>query len=207
MQKHPAEAAVPLLLHACCGPCATHCIGELRRGGYQPVLCYANDNLADAAEYEKRLAALRKLAEAEEVELLVVEYDHDAWLESIEGLETEPEGGRRCEACFRHNFRRVLQLALERGYGGFASTLTVSPHKRSVQVFEAGREVAESGGDGDSGDGGSGVMPAFIECDFKKRDGFRQSLELTRKYGLYRQSFCGCEFSRREGKRRMKEEG
>jgi len=186
--------ASPLLLHACCGPCATHCIEELRHRGYQPVLCYANDNLADAAEYEKRLEALRQLAAAEDVELLVVDYDHAAWLESIAGLESEREGGRRCEACFRHNFRRVLQLAQERGYSGFTSSLTVSPHKRSAQVFAAGQEIAGAGGaDSDSGE----LAVAFIECDFKKRDGFRRSLELTRKYGLYRQDFCGCEFSRR----------
>jgi len=179
-----------LLLHACCGPCSTACVERLRAEGVEPVLFFANDNLATREEYDRRLAALRAFADAEGVELRAKPYDHAAWREAVRGLEDEPEGGRRCSACFRHSLAAAAAEAA--AYGGekneFSTTLTVSPHKRTAQVFEAGHAVE---------------TPAapFREHDFKKRGGFLRSVALAARYGLYRQSFCGCEFSLRDSAR------
>lgn len=188
-----------LLLHACCGPCSSHCIEAVRRLGYEPTLFYANDNLANAAEHARRLDAMQALAKREGVELVVPEYDHSAWLAAVSGLESEPEGGRRCAACFRHNLRKTVAHAADEGFGQFTSTLSVSPHKRTAMLFEAGREVAAAA----EGEG----SPKFLACDFKKGGGFLRSVELARAYGLYRQDFCGCEFSRRPAAKRREPEG
>jgi epoxyqueuosine reductase len=184
----PTPTPTPLLLHACCGPCAAHCIEAARAGGFAPTLCYANDNLADAAEYARRLEALRTVAAHAGVPLLVPDYDPAAWHAAIAGHESAPEGGARCAVCFRHNLDRTAREAAARGFAAFTSTLTVSPHKRSTVVFEAGRAAAAAlGPDG----------PAFIALDFKKRGGFLRSTQLARDLGLYRQDFCGCAFSAR----------
>jgi hypothetical protein len=185
-----------LLLHACCGPCSTHCVEAVRRMGYEPTLFYANDNIAHETEHARRLESLESFARREGVPVVVPEYDHSAWLSAVSGLEGEPEGGSRCAACFRHSLRKTLAYASQAGYGEFTTTLSVSPHKRSAMLFEAGREVAK-------GVPGGGAAPTFLECDFKKGGGFLRSIELARAYGLYRQEFCGCEFSRRKHSRRV----
>lgn len=143
------------------------------------TLFFANGNIFPGEEFERRLAAARQLAEATNTPLVVDAYDHAAWREFVAGLENEPERGARCLRCFEFSFRRAALYAKEHGFTGLATTLTISPHKRSTDIFRVGREVWEG----------------FLEIDFKKRDGFRRSLELTRQLGLYRQDYCGCEFS------------
>ncbi len=186
--ESPSGAGQRLLLHACCGPCATHCVAEVRRLGFEPTLFFANDNLARPTEYGRRREALERVAQRMSVPALFPVWDHSAWLESIAGLESEPEGGQRCSACFRHNLLQTATYARLHGFPAFTSTLTVSPHKRSATVFEAGQAAAEAtGSDGN---------PAFLKLDFKKGGGFLHSIELSRTFGLYRQDHCGCEFSR-----------
>ena len=175
-----------ILLHACCGPCSTHCVRELREGGVEPVLFYSNSNIDTEEEFERRLAALRAFAEREGVEVLVDAYDPASWERAVAGLGGEPEGGARCDRCFRHNLGRAAAKAAELGFGAFSTTLTVSPHKPSPRVFAAGRDAAAANPGG----------PAFEARDFKKRDGFLDSVRLARAYGLYRQDYCGCRFSR-----------
>jgi hypothetical protein len=186
----PAPAAPPprrrILLHACCGPCSTHCVRELRAAGVEPVLFYSNSNIDTEEEFGKRLAALRAFAAAEGVEVLADAYDPASWESAVAGLEGEPEGGARCDRCFRHNLARAAAKAAELGFEAFSTTLTVSPHKSSPRVFAAGREAAAARPGG----------PAFEERDFKKRDGFLDSVRLAKAYGLYRQDYCGCRFSR-----------
>ena len=183
----PAPAAPRrILLHACCGPCSTHCVRELRESGVEPVLFYSNSNIDTEEEFEKRLAALRAFAAAEGVEVLVDAYDSASWERAVAGFEAEPEGGARCDRCFRHNLARAAAKAAELGFGAFSTTLTVSPHKSSPRVFAAGRAAAAERPGG----------PAFEERDFKKRDGFLDSVRLAKAYGLYRQDYCGCRFSR-----------
>ena len=108
--------------------------------------------------------------------------DHDAWLAAVRGLENEPEGGARCSRCFRYALSRVAALAAEKGFDAFTTSLTISPHKRSEIICAIGRELDPA---------------RFLAVDFKKHDGFRRSTQLARERGLYRQDYCGCEFSRR----------
>jgi len=168
-----------LLVHVCCGPCATHAV-EALGGEYDLTLFFSNSNIAPREEYRRRRDAARALAERCGVPLVEDEYDHAAWREAVRGREAEPEGGRRCEACFAFNLGRAAGYARRHGFELFTTTLTVSPHKSSAVVFHVGR-----------------TQGAFLEVDLKKKGGFQRSVELSKAYGLYRQHDCGCEFSRR----------
>ena len=188
-----------ILLHACCGPCSTHCVRALREAGLEPVLYYSNSNIDTEEEWERRLAALRAFAVAEGVEVRVDPRDAAAWEREVAaGFEGEPEGGARCDRCFRFNLRRAAAEAARIGVDSFTTSLTVSPHKSSPRVFAAGHAAAEAGRSAFGASGGPGAAaPVFAEFDFKKKGGFQDSVALARKYGLYRQSYCGCRFSRR----------
>lgn len=174
-------------LHACCGPCASACVPRLKDDDHDVVLVFANSNIATREEFEKRREAAEALARAEGVRFVEIPYDHGEWLREVAaGLEGEPERGRRCEKCFRYSLAKVARFAALNGIESFTTSLSVSPHKPSAVVFAAGREVAsESGAD-------------FLEKDFKKKNGFLLSVRRAKELGLYRQSFCGCEFSRRD---------
>lgn len=174
-----------ILLHVCCGPCASACTLRLVGEGRRPVLYFANSNIDTEEEYERRRAEAKRLADADSLEFFAEPYDHADWLEkAARGFENEPEKGARCARCFRYNLGKAAAFAAAHGLRAFTTSLTVSPHKPSAAVFAAGRDV---GGD------------AFEEHDFKKRDGFLVSLARTRELGLYRQNYCGCEFSRAKG--------
>lgn len=145
------------------------------------ALFFSNCNIDTREEFEKRLMEARKLAEADGVEVIADDYDHVDWLEKVaRGFEDAPEKGARCARCFRYSLARAAVYAAAHGYDAFTTSLTVSPHKVSRMVFEAGS-----------------TLPKFLEVDFKKKDGFLRSLQRTAELGLYRQSYCGCEFSRR----------
>lgn len=175
------ETQPSLLLHVCCGPCSTHVMDVLRKS-HAVTLFFSNSNIWPEAEFERRLVEVRKVAETMKVALAVDPFDHAAWREHVKGLEQERERGKRCEACFSFNLGRAAVYAREHGFSGFTTTLTVSPHKDAPTIFRVGRAAGD-----------------FVAQDFKKQDGFKRSLELSREYGLYRQDYCGCEFSRREG--------
>ena len=198
MSAAPSPAPSPprrrLLLHACCGPCSTHCVRALREAGVEPVVLFSNSNLDSEAEFEKRLAALRAFAAAEGVRVEVDPYDPASWERATAGQESEPEGGARCDACFRHNLGRAARKAAELGLP-FSTTLTVRPHKSSPKVFAAGRAAAAAAG-APSANAPAGTPGAFEPWDFKKKDGFLDSVRLARAYGLYRQDYCGCRFSK-----------
>lgn len=143
-------------------------------------MLFANSNIDTAEEFDKRLGEARRLAAAEGVEIDAVPYDHDEWLRDVAaGFETEPEKGERCRRCFRYNLAKAAEYAKAHGFDAFATSLTVSPHKVSEMVFSASDD------------------PMFLKENFKKGDGFKRSLERSAQLGLYRQSYCGCEFSRR----------
>ncbi|MBN2449047.1 MAG: epoxyqueuosine reductase QueH [Lentisphaeria bacterium] len=169
-----------ILLHVCCGPCATAALERLREEG-EVTLFFANSNLWPESEFQRRLAAARRLADASGCALVVDPYDHEAWRRFVQGFEQEPERGARCRRCFEFSLRRAAAYAREAGFELLTSTLSISPHKRSADIFRAGERA----------------FGGFLAIDFKKRDGFRRSLELSRALELYRQDYCGCEFSLR----------
>ncbi len=174
----------------------------LRDLGNEVVLFYSNSNIDTAEEFETRLANARKLAEADGVELVADAYDHADWLEKVaKGFEDEPEKGARCARCFRYNLARAAAWAAANGCEAFTTSLTVSPHKVSPMVFAAGEDAAWEVSARDCG-GSAAAAPKFLPVDFKKKDGFLRSLRRAAELGLYRQSYCGCEFSKRAvGKR------
>ena len=174
------------VLHTCCGPCASACVPRLKAAGRDVVMFFSNSNIDTEEEFDRRKAAAEQLAEAEGVPIHFDGYDHESWLKEVAtGFEDEPEGGARCARCFRYNLERAAKFADALGADSFTTSLTVSPHKRSGTVFEAG-------------DGASASAKAeFLHEDFKKRDGFLESTRRAAELGLYRQSYCGCEFSRR----------
>ena len=171
-----------VLLHTCCGPCASACVPRLKADGHEVTLFYANSNIDSAAEFEKRRQAAARLAETDGVALVADAYDHAAWLRDVAaGLESEPEKGARCAKCFRFNLARTAAYAAAHGYDAFTTSLTVSPHKVSPVIFSQGDAVAAN----------------FLHVDFKKKEGFKLSVRRAAELGLYRQSYCGCEFSKK----------
>lgn len=169
-----------VLLHTCCGPCASACVPRLKAEGHKVALFYSNSNIDTKEEFEKRLAEARKLAAADGVEIFADEYDHERWLKEVaSGFENEPEKGKRCERCFRYNLARTAEAREKLGADSFSTSLTVSPHKPSRLVFAASEDTH------------------FLKEDFKKKEGFKISVRRAAELGLYRQTYCGCEFSKK----------
>ena len=176
-----------LLLHACCAPCSSYVL-EYLTAFFDVTVFYCNPNITDKEEYERRLAELYRLCDralfCKGVQIVDDGYAPDAFWEASKGLESEPEGGRRCDGCFTLRLSRTADYAKEKGFPLFATTLTVSPHKNARLINEIGFAESER----------SGV--SYLPSDFKKKGGYQRSIVLSREYGLYRQQFCGCEFSR-----------
>ncbi|MDO4493090.1 MAG: epoxyqueuosine reductase QueH [Clostridia bacterium] len=173
-----------LLLHACCGPCSTACIERLAEHFDVTVFWY-DPCIHPEKEYLLRLEHAKKLAEAVGVPLIEAEYDPENYFARVKGLENEPEGGARCTECFRQRLERTAQAAREGGFAWFTTTLTVSPHKDAPRINGLGEEIGKAAG-----------VP-FLPSDFKKKNGYLRSIELSKRYGLYRQDYCGCVFSMR----------
>lgn len=167
-----------ILVHACCGPCSTAAIERLLRDGWIPTIFYTDSNIYPAQEFEKRRVNLERVCASYGVPLLVEAQDHASWLAAVKGLEGLPEGGERCSVCFRYNLRRAARKAEELGFRHFCTTLTVSRFKHSAQIFAEGER-----------------LPGFEPIDFKKQNGFAESCRISKAMGLYRQQYCGCEFS------------
>jgi epoxyqueuosine reductase len=175
--KKNMENKKNIMLHTCCAPCATACIQKLQLEGYEIILFFSNSNINSLEEFEKRKESITKLANLTNTKLIIDSYQHKQWLESIKGYEKELEKGTRCDLCFKFNLKKTFDF-MQGKYELFTTTLTVSPHKNSEQIFKIGRE-----------------FKGFKEFNFKKEEGFKKSIELTKKYNLYRQKYCGCEFS------------
>ena len=178
-----------LLLHSCCAPCSSHCLSELSPQIGVTVFYY-NPNLDCAEEYEKRKREqLRFLRETGLADFLDCDYAPEDYLAAVRGLEEEKEGGARCAVCFRLRVERTAREAKARGFDYFATTLTVSPLKNAKLINTIGFAVAEE------------VGVRYLPSDFKKRGGYLHSVRLSEEYGLYRQDYCGCAFSKAERER------
>lgn len=198
-----------LLLHSCCGPCSTAVIERLvSEGNYDITVFYCNPNIDDRAEYEHRKSEqIRFINEFNEkraseqassggeasdqtgfipIEYVEGPYDTDGYLKAVQGLESCPEGGERCSVCFRLRLSETVKYAKANGFDCFDTTLTVSPYKNFDVISAIGKSLAES------------ENIEYLCGNYKKKNGYNRSIELSREYGLYRQHFCGCSFSGRE---------
>ena len=176
-----------LLLQSCCGPCSSYVL-EALTPYFRVTVLYYNPNIQPRAEYDLRLENQRKIIAAlptpSEVDILECDYDGEKYDAAVKGLESEPEGGARCTVCFRLRLEETAKRASELGYDFFCTTLTVSPHKDAERLNQIGRALGERYG-----------VP-FLPSDFKKREGYKRSIQLSKEYDLYRQDYCGCLFSK-----------
>lgn len=185
-----------LLLHSCCAPCSTVAIERLS-SKYDITVYFFNPNIFPRDEYEKRkneqLSFINTFNTENEknveenqrikIQFMDGDYDDDLFYQTILGFEDEPEMGARCEKCIELRLLKTFEKANSHGIGSFATTLSVSPHKDTKMINQIGKNIAE-GRDID-----------FIENDFKKMDGYKKSIDISKNYGLYRQNYCGCKFS------------
>lgn len=179
-----------LLLHSCCGPCSSYVITYLNQY-FDITVLYFNPSIAPDEEYyhrkEVQLSLISQYNETTENKVLFMDcdYDHQSFLDLVLGFECEPEGGERCHICYRQRLEATASRARDCGFEYFCSTLSVSPYKNAVVLNEIGTELSHT------------YEVSWLPSDFKKREGYKQSIELSKLYNLYRQDYCGCEFSKK----------
>lgn len=184
-----------LLLHVCCAPCATYCLTQLIQH-FDVTLFYDNSNITNKAEWDKRLCEVKKLTDIVNngqfavsavcpLKLVVADFDSQSYFNAVFDLHNEPEGGKRCECCFKLRLGNTFKYAQRNGFDYFGTTLTVSPYKNAPLINQIGLSLQSAD-------------TLFLPSDFKKREGYKQSVALSNKYGLYRQHYCGCVFSQNE---------
>lgn len=180
-----------LLLHSCCGPCSTAVVERLIRD-YEVTVFFYNPNITDPEEYKKRKDAQESFVNLynmspDRVALLHYkegEYKPSQFLDAVSGHECDPEGGERCKLCFKLRLEKTAHEAIIGGFEYFSTTLSVSPHKNFELISKIGSDYSMR----------CGVN--FLAADFKKKDGYKRSIELSKQYNLYRQNYCGCDFSK-----------
>lgn len=194
----PQTKGKTLLLHSCCAPCSSYVLEYLRMY-FNITALYYNPNITQAEEYEKRVREQKRLilelngqGEGYPIAVLEGEYEPERYFQAVRGLEERPEGGERCEVCYELRLRRTAELAKSGKYDYFTTTLTISPLKDARKLNEIGRRLSEEYG-----------VP-YLFSDFKKKEGYKRSVELSARYGLYRQDYCGCVFSRRDREKERK---
>lgn len=190
IQANQREALVPsLLLHSCCAPCSSYTIEYLSQF-FSITVLYYNPNISPKAEYDKRRAEQIRLISSmptkNKVTFLDCDYDSSEFFDIARGYEHCREGGERCFRCYELRLERTAQLAAQGGFDYFCTTLSISPLKNAQKINEIGIALSERHG------------VKWLPSDFKKREGYKRSIELSREYSLYRQSFCGCIYSKTE---------
>ena len=184
------EDRVPsLLLHSCCAPCSSYVLEYLSQY-FRITVFYYNPNIFPESEYTKRILEQQTLIESMKVKhpisFIAGNYDREKFMEISRGLEQAKEGGERCFRCYELRLRQAGEIAKECGMDYFTTTLSISPMKNAQKLNEIGQKIANE------------LAIAYLPSDFKKKNGYKRSTELSREYGLYRQDFCGCVFSKRE---------
>lgn len=193
IEKEQKAGHVPtLLLHSCCAPCSSYVLEYLSRYFAITVLYY-NPNITEETEYRKRVTEQARLIREMQVlhPICLVEgrYEPGRFLEMARGMELLSEGGERCFACYRLRLEEAAQAAKEGGFDYFTTTLSISPMKRADKLNEIGADLAEK------------YRVAWLYSDFKKKNGYKRSIELSKEYQLYRQNYCGCGFSKAQAVR------
>ncbi len=180
-----------ILVHACCAPDALYVFGVLK-DSYEVTGFFSNSNIQPRREYELRLDEARRVAAAAGVPLLEDDYDPEGWLRLTRKFKDEPEKGRRCDVCYASRLLRTARRAARDGFDAFTTVMTLSPHKKAAVLNRVGRMF------------GARLGVRFLESDFKKKDGFKKSVDLSRAHGRYRQDYCGCLYSRAAAEARRK---
>lgn len=176
-----------LLLHACCAPCSSYVLEYLSEY-FEITVFFYNPNITEREEYDKRAEEIKRLISElphkNQIHLLYGKYDPESFFEISKGLENLPEGGERCFGCYRLRLNEAAIAAKAGGFDYFTTTLSISPHKNAGKLNEIGKELSEK------------YDIPYLFSDFKKKNGYKRSCELSAVYGLYRQSYCGCIFSK-----------
>ena len=190
IERNKREDILPsLLLHSCCAPCSSYTI-EYLSDYFKIAVLYYNPNISPEEEYEKRKAEqirlINSLSVKNAVSVVDCDYDCNEFFEIAKGYEDCREGGERCFRCYELRLKKAAEEAKKGGYDYFCTTLSISPLKNAQKINEIGKRISEE----------YGVL--WLPSDFKKREGYKRSIELSKEYDLYRQNFCGCVYSRRE---------
>lgn len=178
-----------VLLHICCGVCASVAIKRLKEEGFYVSGFFFNPNIHPQAEYNKRKANLKIIKKIFGIEIIEGLYEPKQWFKFTRVYAREKEGGKRCSICYALRLRESFLLCRNKGFDFFTTTLTISPHKKSSTISTIGKKI-----------GGT----YFLERDFKKKDGFKEAMIFAKKYDLYRQNYCGCIYSLLERKKKDK---
>lgn len=177
-----------LLLHACCAPCSSAVLERISKY-FKISILYYNPNITEEREYQKRLEELKRFLlsfdKKKEIKVIDGRYQKEEFFEMSKGLEQEKERGKRCYLCYQMRLKETAKVAKELGFDYFTTTLSLSPHKNSNWINEIGETLAKD------------YQISFLYSDFKKKNGYKRSLELSEKYQLYRQNYCGCIYSKR----------
>ena len=190
IEKNLDKGIVPkVLLHSCCAPCSSYVI-EYLANYFDITILYYNPNISPLEEYLKRKEEQIRLINSMDVKysvnILDCDYDNDLYESCIKGLEMEPERGNRCTVCFNLRLDKTAKIAKKDNYDYFATTLTLSPYKNAKLINEIGFELEKK------------YNISYLASDFKKRNGYKRSIELSKIYNLYRQDYCGCKYSKRD---------
>ena len=187
--KYKSKVEKPkVLLHVCCGVCATSVVERLREEGFEVTCFFYNPNIHPEKEYKRRLESFLEVTRKMNLQYIVGEYEVEKWWDKIKGLEREPEGGKRCEICFRVRLAKTEEIFKKGNFSYFTTTLTVSPYKNAEVINQIGKTLDP---------------PHFLIRDFKKKEGFKRSITLAKQWNLYRQNYCGCIFSYKERRHRQ----
>lgn len=196
IENIPKNSVPTLLLHTCCAPCSSAVIERLA-AFFRITVLYYNPNIEPKEEYilrkEEQKRFIREFETNHPVTFLDCDYESEKFSEISKGLEGEREGGARCPKCFRLRLEYTAQLAKEKGFDYFGTSLTVSPYKNADILNKIGEELQKE------------YQVSFLYSDFKKHDGYKKSIELSHKYNLYRQDYCGCKFSKKEREEQKKQ--
>ena len=186
IEKHCGQERKKLLLHACCAPCSSHVLDILSEY-FKITIYFYNPNITDEEEYNRRLEEQKNLVKQmtlyEDVTIVEGDYEPEVFTKFARNYSEEPEGGERCARCYRLRIDKTAVYAKSQGYDFFSTTLSISPHKDSKKLNDLGKEIAEK------------YEVDYLFSDFKKGEGYKKSVELSRKYQLYRQDYCGCVYS------------
>ena len=185
-----------LLLHVCCAPCSSHVL-EVLHNEFDITILFYNPNITDEKEYNKRISELERFVKEAEfahgIQIIKGEYKPEEFFDLAKGLEDEPERGTRCYKCYEKRLEYSAKYAKDYGFDLFTTTLSISPHKNAKWLNEIGEKMGKKYG------------VSHLYSDFKKKNGYARSIELSKEYNLYRQDYCGCIFSRKEAEERKKQ--